>query len=65
MVAERRNINQGFKKLHVWQDAVTIYKLSCELLSDFPFELKKVTSSSRLLQKKQSTDTWEYTFTNT
>lgn len=38
---ERRNINRGFKKLHVWNDAVSLYVLTCKILSRFPFELKK------------------------
>ena len=42
---ERKNINRGFKKLRVWQDAITLYILSCEIFTDFPFELKKVASN--------------------
>ena len=38
---ERRNINRGFKKLRVWNDAIELYGLTCKVLSDFPFELKK------------------------
>lgn len=38
---ERRNINRGFKKLRVWNDAIELYVLTCKVLSDFPFELKK------------------------
>jgi len=38
---ERKNINKGFKQLRVWNDAVELYVLTCELLSGFPFELKK------------------------
>jgi len=43
---ERRNINRGFKKLRVWQDAVSLYILSCKLFADFPFELKKVLANA-------------------
>jgi|SRR3990172_1712284 len=43
---ERKNINRGFKKLRVWQDAVSLYVLACEILKDFPFELKKVASNA-------------------
>ena len=39
---ERKNINRGFKRLRVWQDAVSLYVLACEIFSSFPFELKKV-----------------------
>ncbi len=43
---ERRNINRGFKKLRVWQDAVSLYVLSCRTLEDFPFDLKKVVANA-------------------
>ncbi len=43
---ERKNINRGFKKLRVWQDAVSLYVLACEILTNFPFELKKVAANS-------------------
>lgn len=38
---ERRNINRGFKKLLVWQDAVDLYILSTRILDKMPFEYKK------------------------
>ena len=43
---ERKNINRGFKKLRVWQDAVSLYILASKLFINFPFELKKVASNS-------------------
>lgn len=44
---ERNNINRGFKKLIVWQDAVKLYKMTCLiLLKDPPFELKKPFSNA-------------------
>jgi four helix bundle protein len=43
---DRKNINRGFKKLRVWQDAVSLYVLSCKIFTNFPFELKKVASNS-------------------
>ena len=43
---DRKNINRGFKKLRVWQDAVDLYILACRLFTNFPFELKKVASNS-------------------
>ena len=42
---DRKNINRGFKKLRVWQDAISIYILSCKIFTNFPFELKKVASN--------------------
>jgi four helix bundle protein len=41
-----KNINRGFKKLRVWQDAVSLYILACRTFSDFPFELRRVTSNA-------------------
>lgn len=43
---DRKNINRGFKKLQVWQDAVSLYVLACEIFGNFPFDLKKVSSNS-------------------
>ena len=43
---ERKNINRGFKKLRVWQDAVSLYILACKVFVNFPFELKKVVANS-------------------
>ncbi|CAB1059985.1 hypothetical protein D1BOALGB6SA_4750 [Olavius sp. associated proteobacterium Delta 1] len=28
---DRKNINRGFKKLRVWQDAVSLYVLACKI----------------------------------
>ena len=43
---DRKNLNRGFKKLPVWQDAVSLYVLACNIFADFPFELKKVAANS-------------------
>jgi len=43
---ERKNINRGFKKLRVWQDAVSLYVLACDVFTSFPFELKKLAANS-------------------
>ncbi|UCE07669.1 MAG: four helix bundle protein [bacterium] len=43
---ERRNIIRGFKQLRVWQDAVALYVLACEIFRNFPYELKKVVSNA-------------------
>ena len=42
----RKNINRGFKKLRVWQDAVSLYVLAWKTFSPFPFELKRVASNA-------------------
>jgi four helix bundle protein len=42
----RKNINRGFKKLRVWQDAISLYVLAYKIFSNFPFELKKVAANS-------------------
>lgn len=38
-MTERKNVNRGFKKLRVWNDAVELYILTCKHLIPFPFEL--------------------------
>jgi four helix bundle protein len=43
-MTERRNINRGYMKLVVWQDARDYYVLNCKAFRGFPFELKKVAS---------------------
>jgi len=43
---ERKNVNRGFKKLLVWQDAVSLYVLAFEIFRTFPFELKKIAANS-------------------
>lgn len=43
---ERKNINRGFKRLRVWQDAVTLYITACKFFASFPFELKKTASNA-------------------
>ena len=42
---ERKNINRGFKQLRVWNDAIDLYVLTCKLLRNFPFELKKTVAN--------------------
>jgi len=44
--ASLKNINRGFKKLRVWQDAVSLYVLAYKIFTNFPFELKKVAANS-------------------
>ena len=46
MVLERRNINRGFEKLRVWDEAVTVYLLTCKVFENPAFELKRVASNS-------------------
>jgi hypothetical protein len=45
-MVERKNINRGFKKLRVWQDAISLYIFTCKIFAKFPFELKKVAANS-------------------
>jgi four helix bundle protein len=42
---ERRNLNRGYMKLIVWQDARELYKLTWKIFKDFPFILKKVVAN--------------------
>ena len=43
-MTKRKNINRGYRKLRVWEDAIEYYVLTCKLFLNFPFELKKVAS---------------------
>ncbi|NIS60534.1 MAG: four helix bundle protein [Proteobacteria bacterium] len=43
---DRKNINRGFKRLHVWQDAVSLYILASKIFANFPFELRRVASNT-------------------
>jgi hypothetical protein len=45
-LAERKNVNRGFKKLRVWYDAISLYFLACKIFAKFPYELKKVAANS-------------------
>jgi len=40
-----RNINRGFKRLRVWQDAVSLYILASKIFSKLPYELKRVAAN--------------------
>jgi len=43
---ERKNLNRGFKKPNVWNDAVKLYCLVYQIMSKMPYELKKVASNA-------------------
>jgi four helix bundle protein len=43
---ERKNINRGFKKLHVWQDSISLYVLAAKIFSTMPFPYKKVAENA-------------------
>ena len=43
-MTERKNINRGYMKLFVWQDAKTYDVLTCGAFRAFPYELKRVAS---------------------
>ena len=45
-VTERKNINRGFKKLRVWEDAISLYILASEFFLKFPYGLKKVAENA-------------------
>ena len=44
--SQRKNINRGFKKLRVWNDAVELYVLACEILTKLPYQLSKAVANS-------------------
>ena len=39
---ERRNINRGYQKLIVWQDAANLYSVTCRIFGKFQYELRRV-----------------------
>lgn len=41
----RKNINRGYMKLIVWQDAKKLYILTCNIFRKFPYELKRISSN--------------------
>ncbi len=41
-LSQRRNVNRGYRKLIVWQEAVSYYALTCEVFRVFPFVLQRV-----------------------
>jgi len=42
----RRNNNRGYQQLRVWQDAAELYRVTCHVLRNWPFERKKVASQA-------------------
>jgi four helix bundle protein len=38
----RRNRNRGYQQLRVWQDAIELYRLTCQAVKGWPFEAKKI-----------------------
>lgn len=45
-MGKRRNKNRGYQQLRVWQDAVELYRLTCQAVRTWPFERKKVASQA-------------------
>lgn len=43
---DRRNINRGYKKLRVWQDAISLYVMTSKKLIGFTFEFQKTSSNA-------------------
>jgi len=41
-MTQRRNKNRGYQQLRVWQDAVELYRLTCQAVRSWPFDRKKV-----------------------
>ena len=44
-MTDRRNINRGYKKLRVWNDAIELYVIATEIFKGFPFEYGKIVSN--------------------
>lgn len=41
----RKNINRGYQKLRVWQDARDLYVINCRIFRKFPYDLKRVAAN--------------------
>jgi four helix bundle protein len=41
---QRKNVNRGYRKLTVWNDAIGYYAATCETFCKFPFVLQRVAS---------------------
>lgn len=46
MITERKNINRGFRKLEVWNDAIQLYVLALKKFSNLPYNSLKVASNA-------------------
>ncbi|UBM62473.1 four helix bundle protein [Candidatus Sulfidibacterium hydrothermale] len=45
-IDNNKNINRGYRKLNVWQEAVEMYVFVCNVLKNFPYDLKKPASNT-------------------
>lgn len=41
-MSDRKNINRGYQKLLVWQDAAKLYLITCNIFGKFQYELRRV-----------------------
>ncbi len=41
-----KNKNRGYQKLRVWQGAIVLYKLTCQVFGKFPPQLRRVASQA-------------------
>ena len=46
VMGDYKNINRGYQKLRVWNDAIEYYVKICNVYRPFPFELKRVASQA-------------------
>lgn len=42
---QRKNVNRGYRKLRVRQDAIDYYAKTCAVFRGFPYDLKRVASN--------------------
>jgi four helix bundle protein len=45
-VEQRKNRNRGYQQLRVWQQAIELYRFTCDAVQNWPFERKKVASQA-------------------
>ena len=44
-MSDRKNINRGYQKLTVWQDAADLYVLTSKIFRKLPYELRRVAAN--------------------
>ena len=44
-MSDRKNINRGYQKLIVWQDAADLYVLTSKIFRKLPYELRRVAAN--------------------
>ena len=44
-MSDRKNINRGYQKLTVWEDAADLYVLTSKIFRNFPYNLRRIAAN--------------------